>query len=96
MWQARDAFRKERKALAKEKEAHAATKKDLGELKEVVAMKTRVEDILDFGRIQWLNSTADAPERSAVGEEGTHTDTFTPDVGVPVDRVFPSSSGAVE
>ncbi|KAJ8447136.1 hypothetical protein Cgig2_022865 [Carnegiea gigantea] len=90
---ARDALRKEKEALAKEKEAHATKKKELAELKEAVAMKTTVEDILKFARIQGLSSTADAPKRPAVGDEGTKTDIFTPDVGVgvEVDRASPLS-----
>ncbi|KAJ8443352.1 hypothetical protein Cgig2_015833 [Carnegiea gigantea] len=88
---ARDALGKEREVLAKEKEAHAATKKELTELKEAVAMKTTVDDILEFAMIQGLNSTADAPEMPAVGEERTNTDIFTPDAGVQVDPASSSS-----
>ncbi|KAJ8428740.1 hypothetical protein Cgig2_022650 [Carnegiea gigantea] len=80
----------EREALTKEKEVHAVIKKELAELKKAVAMKTTVEDILEFVRIQGLNSTADAPERLTVGEEGTNTDIFTLDVKVEVDRASPS------
>ncbi|KAJ8442638.1 hypothetical protein Cgig2_003682 [Carnegiea gigantea] len=84
----RYALRKEREALAKEIEAQPATKKELAELKEAAVMKTTVEDILEFARIQGLNSTVDTPERP-VGEEGTNIDIFTPDVGVKVDRASP-------
>ncbi|KAJ8426838.1 hypothetical protein Cgig2_025243 [Carnegiea gigantea] len=48
---ARDALKKEREVLAKEKEAHAVMKKELAELKEAVAMKTTIDDILEFARI---------------------------------------------
>ncbi|KAJ8430117.1 hypothetical protein Cgig2_007090 [Carnegiea gigantea] len=58
---ARDALKKEREALAKEKEAHAATKKELDDLNEAVAMKTAVDDILEFTRIQGLNAIVDTP-----------------------------------
>ena len=64
---ARDTLKKEREALVKEKEAHVVTKKELAELKEAVVMKTTVDNILEFARIQGLNSTADAP--GAIGEE---------------------------
>jgi len=91
MWRARNALRKKSEALAKEKEVHTVTKKKLAELKEAVVMKTTVEDILEFARLQGLDSTADAPERPAVGEEGTNTDIFTPDVAGEVDRASLSS-----
>ncbi|KAJ8425492.1 hypothetical protein Cgig2_029574 [Carnegiea gigantea] len=88
---ASDTLRKEREALAKEKEAHATTKKELVKLKETVAMKIAVEDILEFARIQGLNSTADAPRIPAVYKEETNTDIFTPDMRVQVDRASSSS-----
>ncbi|KAJ8429906.1 hypothetical protein Cgig2_025336 [Carnegiea gigantea] len=90
----RDALRKEREALAKEPEVHVVTKKELKELTEAVAMKTTIEDILEFARLQGLHSTEDAPERSAAGEEGTNTDIFAPDVGGEVD--WASSSSPVQ
>ena len=52
LWRARDALRKERETLAKEKEAHVATKRELEELKEAVALNTVVEDILEFASMQ--------------------------------------------
>ena len=88
-----DALRKEIKALVKEKEAHAA-KRELAELKEAVVMKTAVDDILEFARLQGLHSTGDAPERPAVGDEGTNTDMFAPYVRGEVD--WASSSSPVQ
>jgi len=66
---ARNALRKEIEAHAKEKEAYAATKKELDELKEAVASKTAVEDILEFARMQKFNSTANDPGMTVVREE---------------------------
>ena len=66
-------------------------KKELAELKEAVAMKTTVDDILEFARLQGLHSTDDVLERSAVPEEETNTDIFTPDVRGEMDRASPSS-----
>ncbi|KAJ8432926.1 hypothetical protein Cgig2_023056 [Carnegiea gigantea] len=88
---AKDALRKEREAHVKEKKAYAVTKKELDELNEAVAMKTAVEDILEFARMQRFNSTANAPGMMAVREERTNTDIFSPDAGVQVDPTSPSS-----
>ncbi|KAJ8422969.1 hypothetical protein Cgig2_002580 [Carnegiea gigantea] len=82
---ARDALRKEIEAHAKEKKAHAAMKKKLDELKEAVALKTAVEDILEFARMQRFNSTADAPGITAVCEERTNTDISSRNARVQVD-----------
>ena len=49
---ARDALKKEREAHAREREAHAATKKELVQLKEAAQLRTTVEDILEFARLQ--------------------------------------------
>ncbi|KAJ8443294.1 hypothetical protein Cgig2_015772 [Carnegiea gigantea] len=86
-----DKVRKKRAALAKEKEGHAVTKKVLAKLKEAVTMKTAVDDIFEFARLQELHSTDDALERPAIAEEGTNIDIFVPDVRGEVDRASPSS-----
>ncbi|KAJ8437175.1 hypothetical protein Cgig2_003804 [Carnegiea gigantea] len=71
---ARDALRKEREVHAKEKEAHVAAKKELDELKEVVTLKTTMEDILEFTRMQRFNSSSDASGMRGLHEEGSNTD----------------------
>ena len=54
-------------------------------------MKTVVDDILEFARIQGLHPTDDASERPTVDEEGTNTDIFAPDVPGEVDQASPLS-----
>ena len=72
-----DALLKKREAHAKEKEAHK-----LDELKEVTALNTMVEDILEFVRMQRFNSAPDALELKGVCEEGTNSNVCSPETDV--------------
>ena len=54
----------------RKKEAHAATKKEVEELKEVVALNAAVEDILEFARMQWSGTEPNDAKLKDVGEEG--------------------------
>ncbi|KAJ8430475.1 hypothetical protein Cgig2_003057 [Carnegiea gigantea] len=73
LWRARDALRKER-------EAHAANKKELEELKEAIAQNAMVKDFPEFAMMQRSGTEPNDAELKDVSEEGTNIAMGSPQV----------------